>query len=83
MAEQLFRRPKSIDNHYMNDPQSGNEYKEQIVNHKPENRLSFDFCELSADQLLESTPVSYRNDRANGSLFQFTSNNELKNGSTK
>jgi hypothetical protein len=67
----------------MNDPQSGNEYKEQIVNHKPENRLSFDFCELSADQLLESTPVSYRNDRANGSLFQFTSNNELKHGSTK
>lgn len=82
--DQLFKKPKDVENsHYFNDPQSGNEYKEQVVNQTPENRLSFDFCELSADQLLESTPFSYKNDRANGSLFQFEPNANIKHESTK
>lgn len=38
------------------------EQREQVSATKGENRLSFDFCELNADQLLESTPHSYRMD---------------------
>lgn len=65
--EMLFRRPHRVDTgNCLREAQSGNQCKDEPVSNKPENRLSFDFCELSADQLLESTPVSYRNDRANG-----------------
>lgn len=38
------------------------EHKEHASGAKNENRLSFDFCELNADQLLESTPHSYKMD---------------------
>lgn len=44
------------------EPQAGAERKDSGPSLRPENRLSFDFCELSADQLLESTPHSYKND---------------------
>lgn len=67
--EQLFRRPKEIEpTQSFYEAQGGDERKEAPPP-KPESRLSFDFCELTADQLLESTPASYRNDRANGSVF--------------
>lgn len=73
--EQLFRRPKEVDPlHSLHEAQAGDERKDYAPPVKPENRLSFDFCELSADQLLESTPASYRNDRANGSVFNFQKN---------
>jgi len=42
--------------------QSGGEKTDNKVQPKAENRLSFDFCELNADQLLESTPQSYGNE---------------------
>ena len=44
------------------EAQSGSERKDNGPPLKVENRLSFDFCELSADQLLESTPHSYKDD---------------------
>jgi hypothetical protein len=36
---------------------------DQKKGNKIGNRLSFDFCELRADQLLESTPISFHEDR--------------------
>ena len=64
----------------MNEAQAGDERK---PDGHPQNRLSFDFCELSADQLLESTPVSYKIDRANGSVFPFDSESQLRYGTRK
>ena len=52
--------------------------KEEQPATKNENRLSFDFCELSADHLLESTPVSYKNDRAKSPPFPFAKDRKLK-----
>jgi hypothetical protein len=56
----------------------GQHAKEEQSATKNENRLSFDFCELSADHLLESTPVSYKNDRAKSPPFPFTKDRTLK-----
>jgi len=77
--DQLFRRPRAVESTiWMNMPQSGSQMKEEHCGNKNEGRLSFDFCELSADQLLESTPASYRNDRASGPLFPMTKETRLQ-----
>jgi hypothetical protein len=58
---QLFGQSKAagtqVEEH---DPQSGNAPKKCQPSLRVENRWSFDFYELNADQLLESTPISYR-----------------------
>lgn len=59
--DQLFRKPRQID-HYQDgqEAQAGDERRqEKPHNGRSEARLSFDFYELSADQLLESTPISF------------------------
>lgn len=65
------------------EAQAGAERKQEAPPTKMENRLSFDFCELSADQLLESTPASYRIDRANGSVFSFPKDTQFKHTNSK
>lgn len=58
---QLFGQPKASGSHGNDhDPQSGNASKKCQSQLRVENRWSFDFYELNADQLLESTPISYR-----------------------
>lgn len=58
---QLFGQSKAAGSHVEeNDPQSGNAPKKCQPSLRVENRWSFDFYELNAEQLMESTPVSYR-----------------------
>lgn len=58
--DQLFKKPKLSDNQPNGALKPLIEKKEQGGQVKSENRLSFDFCELNAEHLLESTPYSYK-----------------------
>jgi len=60
--DQLFKKPKLAENQPSATMKALCEKKDQGGPVKAENRLSFDFCELNADQLLESTPHSYKVD---------------------
>lgn len=57
--DQLFKKP---DEHPIKLKGYEQEKEEQNPKQQNENRLSFDFCELDADLMLESTPHSYRNE---------------------
>lgn len=59
--DQLFKKPEETAEQALRKRSKDHEMEAQT--HKQnENRLSFDFCELDADQMLESTPHSYRNE---------------------
>lgn len=55
--DQLFRKPKDVE---VNTGSSHQAHLQARARPIKGERLSFDFCELNADQLLESTPQSYR-----------------------
>lgn len=58
--DQLFKKPKLADSQPNITQKPPGENKEQGGQTNTENRLSFDFYELNAEQLLESTPYSYK-----------------------
>lgn len=56
------------------EPKQDNEQDEDKTPQRIGSRLSFDFCELRADQLLESTPISFHEDRLKANIFEYPKN---------
>lgn len=78
--EQLFNKPKAAmaDQFLCDEPKQEDYEEDERTPHRIGNRLSFDFCELRADQLLESTPLSFHEGRLKGNIFEYPKN-RLKN----
>jgi len=55
------------------EPKQDNEQDDKVPP-RIGSRLSFDFCELRADQLLESTPISFHEDRLKAKIFEYPKN---------
>lgn len=65
-----------MDEEDFNDQQSGNDNNDEVEKGtgRMGNRLSFDFCELRAEQLLEPNPTSHHEDRIKGQIFEYPKN---------